>query len=134
MFPTQEWLSMGLNKLHVRGIRGTSLSRPENLSRRYFNGSNQSQCSIHTEIIDPQRNQSYDDSKYPMQDKLISLLSHICKIKKFNIQSFRTISENQCLLQILKRYGDKNKIHPSKLLVPTDKTVETKDQRMAKSK
>ncbi|GJW14325.1 hypothetical protein Tco_0018458 [Tanacetum coccineum] len=56
-------------------------------------------CSIHTVIIDPHGIRANDDSKYPMQDMLISLLTYLKKSRKFTYKaSAQSLKINLVLL------------------------------------
>ncbi|GJW04928.1 DNA-directed DNA polymerase [Tanacetum coccineum] len=85
-------------------------------------------CSIRTVIIDPHGIRANDDSKYPMQDMLISLPTVSEVIKKAYIQSFRTISENQCLLQMLNVMEIRRRYIIKAFQIPTDMSIKDQDQ------
>ncbi|GJV17224.1 hypothetical protein Tco_1362547 [Tanacetum coccineum] len=65
-------------------------------------------CSIHTVIIDPHGIRANDDSKYPMQDMLISLLTYLKKSRKFtykaSAQSLKINVFFKSRLKIRRRY------------------------------
>ncbi|GJT88996.1 hypothetical protein Tco_1070713, partial [Tanacetum coccineum] len=44
-------------------------------------------CNIHTVIIDPHGIRANDDSKFPMQDMLISLLTYLKKSRKLTYKA-----------------------------------------------
>ncbi|GJS31704.1 hypothetical protein Tco_0492324 [Tanacetum coccineum] len=74
-----------------------------------------------------------DDSQYPMQGHAISLLTYLKEIRKFTIQSFRTISE----IQMSSSNVNVMEIRRDTIIKVSRfqqyELVRTKDQRMEKS-
>ncbi|GJW07153.1 retrovirus-related pol polyprotein from transposon TNT 1-94 [Tanacetum coccineum] len=91
-------------------IRGTSLSRAGKTCQE---GSvNESilitVASIHTVIIDPHGIRANDDSKYPMKDMLISLLTYLKKSRKltYNLEASAQTRKIPMSSSNAKHYGD----------------------------
>ncbi|GJX13413.1 hypothetical protein Tco_0205171 [Tanacetum coccineum] len=76
---------------------------------------------------------SKEETQSNHANMLISLLTILKKIKKVYIQSFRTISENQCLLQMLNDMEIRRRIHHQSFPDSTDIQVRLRSVRMAKS-
>ncbi|GJT84782.1 hypothetical protein Tco_1066499 [Tanacetum coccineum] len=81
-------------------------------------------CSIHTVIIDPHGIRANDDSKYPMQDMLISLLTYLKKSRKFAFKASAQSLKNQCLLQMLNVMEIRRRYIIKAFQIPTDMSIE----------
>ncbi|GJU95954.1 retrovirus-related pol polyprotein from transposon TNT 1-94 [Tanacetum coccineum] len=92
----------------ISGIRGTSLSRAgKPVKKVLLMNLSDHRCSIHTVIIDPHGIRANDDSKYPMQDMLISLLTYLKKSRKFAFKA----SAQSLKINILLSNGEKFEVH-----------------------
>ncbi|GJV00519.1 hypothetical protein Tco_1329789 [Tanacetum coccineum] len=76
---------------------------------------------------------SNDDSKYPMQDMLISLLKYLKKSRKHTFKASAQSLKIKCSFQMLNVMEIRRMIHHQSFQIPKAMSIETKDQRYGQS-